>query len=257
MRFARWTIVFTGLLLVGPIIVVASGTHDMRGDWRTATRDSAGVAPPATETAAAVIQVYAARAFSWRGIFAVHTWIATKPAGATRYAVHQVIGWRGRGGGSALVSEADIPDRSWFGAEPQVLLDLRGPEAEALIPKIVAAVAKYPYDHEYRLWPGPNSNTFTAFVARAVPELRLDLPVTAIGKDYLPDAGLFAAAPSGSGYQLSLFGALGVLAAAEEGLELNVLGLAFGVDVLHPALKLPGIGRLGMGDPKTGDRPRF
>jgi hypothetical protein len=238
--------VAAGFLLAGPIIVVAGGTHDMRGDWRTASRDSAGIAPPPAQAQEAIVQVYAARAFSWRGIFAVHTWIATKPAGASRYQVHQVIGWRGRRGGSVVVSEPDIPDRAWFGAEPQLLADLRGAEAEAIIPKIVAAVAAYPYDRDYRLWPGPNSNTFTAFVGRAVPELRLELPVTAIGKDYLPNASLVGAAPSGSGYQLSVFGALGVLAAAEEGLELNVFGLAFGIDILRPALKLPGIGRLGM-----------
>jgi len=45
--------------------------------------------------------------------------------------------------------------------------------------------------------------------------------------------------------QLSLFGLLGVLAGVEEGLELNVLSLTFGVDVKRPALKLPVLGRLG------------
>jgi hypothetical protein len=32
----------------------------------------------------------------------------------------------------------------------------------------------------------------------------------------------------------------------EEGLELNVLSLSFGVDVMRPALKLPVVGRLGL-----------
>lgn len=31
-----------------------------------------------------------------------------------------------------------------------------------------------------------------------------------------------------------------------EGLEINLLGLNFGIDFLRPALKLPLIGRLGM-----------
>src|SRR5439155_344125 len=109
-----------------------------------------------------------------------------------------------------------------------------------------AAVAAYPYPQSYRAWPGPNSNTFTAFIARAVPELRLDLPSNAIGKDYLPNGSVFAAAPSGTGYQLSLFGLAGVLAAREEGLELNLLGLTFGLDLASPGIKLPGIGRLGL-----------
>jgi hypothetical protein len=34
------------------------------------------------------------------------------------------------------------------------------------------------------MWPGPNSNTFTAAVLRAVPELAILLPPNAIGKDF-------------------------------------------------------------------------
>jgi len=41
-----------------------------------------------------------------------------------------------------------------------------------------------------------------------------------------------------------LLGLLGVAVGKDEGLEVNLLGLTVGVDVLHPALKLPGIGRL-------------
>ncbi|BBI50557.1 hypothetical protein HORIV_29780 [Vreelandella olivaria] len=52
--------------------------------------------------------------------------------------------------------------------------------------------------------------------------------------------------PSGTGYQLSFGGVAGIMLALEEGLELNLLGLSFGIDVMRPALKLPGIGRLGM-----------
>ena len=36
------------------------------------------------------------------------------------------------------------------------------------------------------------------------------------------------------------------LLAAEEGLEVNVLGLNVGLDAAVPALKLPAIGRLGL-----------
>jgi hypothetical protein len=41
---------------------------------------------------------------------------------------------------------------------------------------------------------------------------------------------LFAAAPSRSGFQVSLYGLFGILLAAREGLEVNLLGLSFGVD---------------------------
>ena len=80
-------------------------------------------------------------------------------------------------------------------------------------------------------------------MARNVPGMALDLPPTAIGKDYLGE-DIFASAPSGSGFQVSLFGLLGVMAAVEEGLEINLLGLTFGIDPKDLALKLPGIGRL-------------
>ena len=138
------------------------------------------------------------------------------------------------------------PDNYWFGARPQIILDRRGPGVDAMIEGIRAAVAEYPYPHEYRAWPGPNSNTFTAYIARQLPELGLDLPSNAVGKDFLPGGALFATAPSGSGFQISLYGLAGVLVAVEEGFELNVLGLNIGVDGVVPALKLPAIGRLGL-----------
>ena len=52
-----------------------------------------------------------------------------------------------------------------------------------------------------------------AWIARAVPELELDLPATAIGKDYL-GSSIVGAAPSGSGVQLSLGGVLGLAVSA-------------------------------------------
>ena len=78
-----------------------------------------------------------------------------------------------------------------------------------------------------------------------MPELRLDLPPTAIGKDYLGDS-LVDRAPSGTGYQFSIKGLLGIMAAVEEGLEINIIGLTFGIDPMSLAVKLPGIGRLGL-----------
>ncbi len=233
------------LLLTLPLLVAACSQAHFGRDWRTADRTSAGIAPDPATTPEAVIQVYAARAFNWRGVLAVHTWLATKPAGADHYTVHQVVGWRRGGGRSVVVSAADLPDRRWYDAEPELLLDLRGPRAARLLPDVLAAVASYPHATEYTLWPGPNSNTFTAYVGRAVPELELELPVTAIGKDYLPQRRLAGTPPSGSGLQLSLLGYGGLLMGLREGLELNLLGLVVGLDAYPPALKLPGLGRLG------------
>lgn len=241
-----WTLKWIALFLLAvPALMILSGQVSLGQDYRTANRDSAGIAPDPAKTPEAVVQVYAARALNWRGIFGVHTWIATKPENAPHFTVHQVIGWRLRRNLAGLFSEAGIPDRNWFGNAPELLADLRGGEANEVIGKILKAVETYPYANEYRLWPGPNSNTFTAYVARQVPELRLQLPVTAIGKDFPIDHVPFDRAPSGTGLQLSLYGLLGVLVGVEEGLEVNVAGLSFGMDVKRPALKLPFIGRLG------------
>lgn len=240
----RYTLLFLLMLFSGPLLFALFGTIKLGQDWRTAPRDSTGLAPSPTTTQEAVIQVYSARAFDWRGIFAVHTWVATKAENVNHYKVHQVIGWRLMRDFPVVVSAPDIPDRSWFGNDPEILLDIRGAKATVLIPKIEQAVASYPYPETYHVWPGPNSNTFVAWIARQVPELRLELPSTALGKDYLGNAVL-APAPSGTGYQLSLFGLAGILLARHEGLEVNILGLNFGIDPLSLAIKLPAVGNVG------------
>lgn len=222
----------------------------MAQGWRNASFEPIGVAPDPATTPEAVVQVYAARAWGWRGYFGVHTWIAVKPTKAPEYTVYEVIGWRLRWGESALVVRHRAPDARWFGNAPALLIDLRGDGVDDIIRRVDVAARRYPYAGEYTVWPGPNSNTFTAFVAREVPELKIDLPPTAIGKDYL-GRRLVAETPSGTGLQFSLLGLFGVLAGAEEGVEFNVLGLTFGVDPLGLALKLPLIGRLGP-RPTTG-----
>jgi hypothetical protein len=244
-----WSVLFFCLLFLlgAPLYTVVSGQVLLGRDYRTADRSSAGIAPPAETTPEAVVQVYAARALNWRGIFGVHTWIATKPENASEYTVHHVIGWRSYRNLPVVVSAPGIPDGRWFGNEPELLGELRGETAAQAIPKIIDAVAAYPYPDEYRLWPGPNSNTFTAHVGRQVPELKLDLPVTAIGKDYPINGSLLDRTPSGTGYQLSMLGLFGLSMAREEGIELNLLGLSFGIDFSRPALKVPFIGRLGVG----------
>lgn len=244
----RMLIICSLIFIALPLYTVLSGQAPQGRDFRTADRSSAGLAPRAETTPEAVVQVYFARALNWRGIFGVHTWIATKPANATEYTVHQVIGWRIYRDLPAVVSGPGIPDARWFGNEPTLIADLRGDAAARAIPKIIEATAKYPYPNEYTLWPGPNSNTFVAYIGRAVPELHMDLPSTAIGKDYPINGSLIDRTPSGTGYQLSMFGVAGLTMAREEGFELNLLGLTFGLDFYKPAIKLPFIGRLGMGE---------
>ena len=236
-----------GLYLVP--VLVSFCLPDPRGGvpWHQARRDPTGLSPDPAVTQEAVIRVFAAPAVAWRGVFSVHAWIAVKPTGAPRFTRYEVLGFGVANGASALRIDRMGPDNYWFGARPQILLDRRGAGVDEMIAQVRAAVASsYPYPNAYRPWPGPNSNTFLAHIARQVPDLAIQLPSNAVGKDFLPGGSLFAAAPGGSAFQLSLYGLFGILLAAREGLEVNLLGLSLGVDPVRPALKLPALGRHGM-----------
>ncbi len=229
-------------------IAFAAGQQDRPEGvpWYAARRDASGLAPDPKATQEAVIQAYAARAVGWRRAVAVHTWIVVKPAGADRYTRYEVMGWGvGQGAPSVRVDRTG-PDNYWFGAEPELLLDRRGPGVDALIEKVKAAVDAYPYPQSYVTWPGPNSNTFTAFVAREVPELELSLPPTAIGKDFPHDGRWLVPAAGGTGAKLRLGGYAGLNVGWLEGIEIVVLGSVVGLDLRRPALKLPGLGRIGL-----------
>jgi hypothetical protein len=178
-----------------------------------------------------------------KGLLGVHTWVAVKPAKAKHWTVYEVIGWRLRWSDSAVVVSEREPDARWFGNAPELYAEKRGEGVDEMIERIDKAARSYPYGGEYSVWPGPNSNTFTAWLTRSVPELGVDLPATAIGKDYLRDK-IVGSAPSGRGYQLSLAGLLGVTASGVEGLEINILGLSFGLG--QSGLKLPFVGNIGV-----------
>lgn len=154
-------------------------------DWRTASRESAGIAPDPLRHQDAVIQVYGADAWGWRGWFAIHTWIAAKRSGEQDYTVYDVVGWRNYWGQPVMAAKQDIPDRHWYGAKPDVLVEHRGEGVDGLIDQIEQAVADYPWKNDYSAFPGPNSNTFVAWVGKQVPELNLSLPFSAIGSGYV------------------------------------------------------------------------
>jgi hypothetical protein len=231
------------LLLIGPLAVLAFGDVDRDRPWYEGRQHRIGLAPDPATVHEAVVQVYGARAVRWRGAFGIHPWMAVKRSGASEWTTYQLIGWRRlRGGDGVVESSTDAPDRPWFGAEPMLLAQRRGPDVDALIDRIEDAARRYPWSRTYRLWPGPNSNTFMAWIARHVPELGLDLPATAIGKDYLGPTTFLAPAPSGTGWQVSVLGLAGATVARTEGLELNLLGLSVGIDLDDRRLRLPGVG---------------
>ena len=164
-------------------------------NWWELERGPSGQAPDPATTSEPVVQVYAARTVGLRGLIAVHTWIVVKARDATAYTRYEVIGWGVDRGVPALRVNRSGPDNYWFGDRPERLVDLRGEGVDAIIERVEAAVAAYPYASVYRTWPGPNSNTFTACIGRVVPQLKLDLPWMAIGKNY--SCGRVAASADG------------------------------------------------------------
>jgi hypothetical protein len=231
------------LPLVARAALYAAG--DAPRSWRDADWSSTNVLPPAHESQPARVLVFTGTTGAWKGIFSVHSWIVLKPKGASEWTRYDVVGW-----GSPVRTNGWPPDGLWYGNEPVAIADVSGPDAETLIPKIEAAVKAYAYARagDYRIWPGPNSNSFTAAILRAVPELGVVLPANAVGRDYRD--GFYAGwTDSGTGVELNLGGMAAVKIGWVEGIEVDLLGLVAGLDLRHPGLKLPGYGRIGLESP--------
>jgi hypothetical protein len=211
--------------------------------WRTADRSSIGYLPPAGQKPDAVVRIFAAQTVRWRGVFATHSWIVLKPAGADSFTRYDYTAWN-----ETVRLNGFEPDGRWFGHVPEVVFAADGETAAALIPRMQMAIRTYGLNNQgdYRAWPGPNSNTFVAAVMDAVPEIRTTLPPTAIGKDYPYDGHWLRLASSGTGIKLTLAGYGGLTFGWVEGIEVNILGAVAGLDLRRPAIKLPGLGRLDM-----------
>ena len=175
-RIWRWV----GYLFIFLFVSVISGTvlrsfksPKERKPLNSADKEwssrSYGFAPHPNDVNEPIIQVYAARTRGSKKVVAVHSWIATKRRGAATYIISQIFGWRLRRGGTALYRDPGVPDKAWARNEPTLILDLRGEEVEALIDKVEAAIKAYPWQNTYTAWPGPNSNTFLAWIGLQVP----------------------------------------------------------------------------------------
>ena len=235
------------MLVVFALPIAARGglyaVEDHPRSWREANWSSTHQLPPAASDPQARVMVFAARAGGWKSVFAVHTWIVVKPANADAYTRYDVMGF-----GQPVRVNLHDPDAFWFSDRPRLIADVRGERAASAIPRIEVAVKSYPYATygSYRVWPGPNSNTFTATVLRAVPELGIAMPPEAVGRDFRADGSFVGLTASRTGVELSIYGLLGAKLGWVEGVEVDVMGLVAGLDLRHPALKIPCFGRLGV-----------
>jgi hypothetical protein len=245
---SRTTIMFIIFaLFLAPILARAAlyGLGSGPRSWRDADWSSTGSLPPAGQFEPARLVVFTGTTGGWKGVFSVHSWIVLKRANARDWTRYDVVGW-----GTPVRTNGWPADGRWFGNMPVAIADVSGAQAEQLIPKVEAAVTRYQFNRagDYRIWPGPNSNSFVAAVLRAVPELGVALPPNAVGRDFRD--GFYAGrTDSGTGVELNLRGFADIKFGWVEGLELNLLGLVAGLDLRHPGVKLPGFGRIGMEAP--------
>jgi hypothetical protein len=234
-------------LFVLPLIARAAlyAVSNEPRSWRDADWSSTGLLPAAADYKPARVILFTGKAGAWKGVFAVHSWVVFKPAGANEWTRYDVVGW-----GNPVRTNGWAADGLWYGNKPAIIADVSGVEAEKLIPRIEQTVNAYRYSRagDYRIWPGPNSNSFTAAILRNMPELGVALPPNAVGRDFRD--GFYAGwTDSGTGVELNLAGYASVKLGWIEGIELDLLGLVAGLDLRHLGIKLPGFGRIGVEPP--------
>ncbi|MQW87237.1 DUF3750 domain-containing protein [Sinorhizobium saheli] len=245
MKYARRLFLAFAMVYLLPALTSAGFWYfkERPQSWREADWSSAGVLPKASLTQGAAIYVLSATTGGMKGAVASHAWIVTKEEGAPAYSRYEKVGW-----GRPIRKNAYEADGRWYSNEPRIVVALRGEVAKRLIPKVERAIATYPYSSPgaYRLWPGPNSNTFVAHVLRSVPELDAVLPPDAVGRDYLPEGRFFAIDADGRDLHATLYGLAGISAGWRSGLEVHFMGLVAGFDIARPGVKIPAIGRVGI-----------
>lgn len=216
---------------------------DHPSGWSAARWTSAGILPRPEESNDAAIYIFSAMTGGLKGAVASHAWIVTKEKGASTYTRYDKVGW-----GSPIRRNHRAADAYWYSNMPEMVASVTGSKAELLIPKIEGAIAAYPYAEPggYTIWPGPNSNTFVAYVLRTLPELGAVLPPHAVGRDYLPDGEFVHLDEDWRDLHVTIRGLAGFSVGERSGLEVHFLGLVAGFDLARPGIKIPALGRIGI-----------
>lgn len=245
MRRIKQIFIFLLLIFVFPALASAAWWQfqDRPRSWRTADWSASGVLSEERRRKEAAVFVMAARTGGLKGAFSVHSWLVIKKRGTGSFDRYDKVGW-----GPPVRKNAYPADGRWYSNIPQIIHAVRGDAAEKLIPHIESAIRAYPHsaNGDYRIWPGPNSNSFIAFVLRSVPELGASLPPNAVGRDFVPGFASLEWSPERRDLHASLGGLVGFAAGASSGFELHFLGLVAGLDILKPAVKIPGFGRVDL-----------
>lgn len=239
-RTVTLTVAFLLAVFIAPALLHLAvwAATEKPTSWRTADWSSAGTLPKRLPERDAIIHVMSARTGGLKGAFATHSWLLLKKPGSRTFDRYDVVGW-----GRPVRKNAYAPDGKWYSNPPRIDATISGKDAEQLIPKLEAAIESYRYSRpgDYKIWPGPNSNTFVAHVLRSVPELEAVTNSTAVGRDY-PTEGRWFSFNRREGLRISLAGYAGFAVGPRQGLELNFLGLVSGFDPREGTIKIPGFG---------------
>lgn len=134
------------------------------------------------ETEEACVRVYGAP-IPYLRRFAIHTWFVVKRARS--YELHRWEVWQEAGGPYGHVQRDLLdPEQDVGAGGTHVIAELRGEMAEKVARFIETQSPRYPWRHEYTYFPGPNSNTYTAWVLNKA-AWQTPLPWTAAGKNWL------------------------------------------------------------------------
>jgi hypothetical protein len=117
------------------------------------------------------------------GPLAVHHWFVVFDGDEC----HRWEVWQTKNAGGTCFGhvhrDLKAPDAGVGGGQARLAAEWHG-EAAGKIARVLKDVQRYPYCGRYRYWPGPNSNTYVAWVLREA-GVRHRLARRAIGKGYL------------------------------------------------------------------------
>ncbi|TNF69768.1 MAG: DUF3750 domain-containing protein [Gammaproteobacteria bacterium] len=220
------------LFLLGPLYLLLSGKVKIGLDWRTASHAPCHFLKKYPTENEAVIVLFSAKSFNWRGAFSTHCWLATKLALDNDYTIYQVIGWNQYKNKPIVDISTGNPDKLWYNALPKIEAITIGNHNKSLIEKLKNIVNDYPYANTYHAWPGPNSNTFINYLIKELPQLNFTTPYNALGRDYYLKLKL---------NHLSILGLIGYRISFKS-FYLTLLGLTLGISFKPLGFIIPGIG---------------
>ena len=233
------------IAIIALFLLPAAGTAawwasiDRPSSWRNADWSASGVLPDPNDIDGPAVFLMAARTGGLKGAFSVHCWIVIKRSANAGYDRYDKVGW-----GLPVRKNAYAPDGRWYSNTPWIVGFLKGSKAVAAVRKAEAAIASYPYSHrgDYTIWPGPNSNSFAAHVLRSIPEMGVQMPPNAVGRDFAPGFAAIDISDDWTDVHATLGGLAGFAAGVHSGIEVHLFGLVAGIGVSPFTLKVPAFG---------------